>query len=153
MCFVKYTKITYTHRSTLELVLDWAGPYSLLSSEPITHYLKRQKQVQSKLVMPSNHLVLCCTPSPAFNLSPHQGLFQQVGSLDLVAKYQSFSISPSNDIQGCFPLGLTDLILQSEGLSRVFSITIQNRQFFRTHFKAQFQFFMSSRAWVDKCFL
>ena len=91
MCFVKYTKITYTHRSTLELVLDWAGPYNLLSSEPITHYLKRQKQVQSKLVMPSNHLVLCCAPSsPAFNLSQHRGLFQQVGSLDLVAKVSEF---------------------------------------------------------------
>ena len=70
-------------------------------------------------------------------------------------KFQCFrlSISPSNDIQGCFPLGLTDLILQSEGLSRAFSSTIQKHQFFSTHFKAQFQFLMSSRAWVDKCFL
>ena len=34
----------------------------------------------------------------------------------------SFSISPSNDIQDSFPLGLTGLIsLQSKGLSRVFN--------------------------------
>ena len=28
-----------------------------------------------ELVMPSNHLVLCCSSSPAFNISLHQGLF------------------------------------------------------------------------------
>ena len=36
-------------------------------------------------------------------------------------------------IQGWFPLGLTGLIsLQSKGLSRVFSITVQKHQFFST---------------------
>ena len=46
----------------------------------------------------------------------------------------SFSISPSMNIQGWFPLGLTGLIsLQSKGLSRVFSnITVQKHQFFGT---------------------
>ena len=46
----------------------------------------------------------------------------------------SFSISPSMNIQGWFPLGLTGLIsLQSKGLSRVFSnITVQTHQFFGT---------------------
>ena len=45
----------------------------------------------------------------------------------------SASVLPMN-IQGWFPLGLTDLIsLQSKGLSRVFSsIKIQNHQFFST---------------------
>ena len=45
----------------------------------------------------------------------------------------SASVFPVN-IQGWFPLGLTDLIfLQSKGLSRVFSNTkIQNHQFFST---------------------
>ena len=44
----------------------------------------------------------------------------------------SFSISPSNEIQGWFPLGLTGSIsLQSKGLSRVFSsTTIRKQQFF-----------------------
>ena len=44
----------------------------------------------------------------------------------------SFSISPSNEYSGWFPLGLTGLIsLQPKGLSRVFSsTTIQKHQFF-----------------------
>ena len=45
-----------------------------------------------------------------------------------------FHLQPSvlpMSIQGCFPLGLTGLILQSKGLSRVFSNTIvQKHQFF-----------------------
>ena len=46
----------------------------------------------------------------------------------------SFSISPSVNIQGLFPLRLTGLIsLKSKGLSRVFSSTIiQKHQFFST---------------------
>ena len=42
------------------------------------------------------------SPSPAFNLSQHLGLFQWVRSLHQVAKYRSFgfSISPSNEYSG-----------------------------------------------------
>ena len=43
----------------------------------------------------------------------------------------SFSISPSNEYSRLINLGLTDLIVQSRGLSRVFSrTTIQKQQFF-----------------------
>ena len=44
----------------------------------------------------------------------------------------SFSISPSNEYQGWFPLGLTDwLSSQSKGLSRIFSsTTVRKHQFF-----------------------
>ena len=47
-------------------------------------------------------------------------------------KYWSFSISPSNEYSGLFPLVLMGLIsLQSNGLSRVFSnTTVQKHQFF-----------------------
>ena len=38
--------------------------------------------------------------SPAFNLSQHQGLFQGVSASHQVAKYWSFSISPSNEYPG-----------------------------------------------------
>ena len=58
--------------------------------------------------MPSNHLILS-SPSPAFNLSQHQGLFQWVSSLHQMAKSirvsASVSVLPMN-IQGWFPLGL-----------------------------------------------
>ena len=61
-------------------------------------------------IQPSRPLL---SPSlPAFSLSQHQGLFQWVSSLHQVAKYWSFSfsISPSNEYLGLFPLGLTGLI-------------------------------------------
>ena len=43
------------------------------------------KLMSIELMMPSNHLILCC-PSPALNLSQHQGLFQGVNSSHQVAK-------------------------------------------------------------------
>ena len=91
------------------------------------------------------------SPSPAFNLSQHQGLFKWVSSSHQVAKVLEFqlqhqffpsggqsievsasaSVLPMN-IQDWFPLGWTGLIsLLSKGLSRVFSnTTVQKHQFF-----------------------
>ena len=54
-------------------------------------------------VMQSNHLILCCPPSPpACNLSQHQGLFQEVSSSIRWPKYWnfSFSIGPPNVYSG-----------------------------------------------------
>ena len=61
------------------------------------------------------------SPSPTFNFSQHQGLFQRVSSLHQMAKLLELQL----------PLGLTGLIsLQSKGLLRVFSnTTVQKRQF------------------------
>ena len=72
---------------------------------------------------------------PAFYLSRHQSLFQWVSSLHHVTKVSSAAsasapVLPIN-IQDWFVLGLTGLTLQSNGLSRVFSNTIdQKHQFF-----------------------
>ena len=86
-------------------------------------------------VMPSNHLILCCS----LLLLPSIFLSIRVFSNESVLhirwpKYWSFSlsISPSNEYSGLFPLGLIDLIsLQSQGLWRVFSnTTVQKHQFF-----------------------
>ena len=77
----------------------------------------------------SDHLILCHPSSPfAFNLSQHQGLFQWVGSLHQMAEVLQLPVN----IQGSFPLGLTDLIfLQSTGISNVFSsTTVWKLQFF-----------------------
>ena len=74
------------------------------------------------------------SPSPlALKLSEHQGLFQRllftsgeksIGASALV------SVFPMN-IQGSFPLGMTDLIFLSKLLSRVFfRTTVQKHQFF-----------------------
>ena len=76
------------------------------------------------------------SPSPlAFNLSQHQSLLQWLQFLASGGQSNgsfSFSISPTNEYSGQFPLGLTGLIsLQSKGLSRVFSkTTVQKHQFF-----------------------
>ena len=72
------------------------------------------------------------SPSPsAFNLSQNPGLFQSVLPIRW-PKYWSFSssISPSNEYSELISLGLTGLILQSKGLSRVFSnTTVWKHQF------------------------
>ena len=69
---------------------------------PILHYLLEFAQTHvhwvSDAIQPSHPLL---PPSPpALNLSQYQSLFQRVGSSDQVAKYWSFSISPSNEYSG-----------------------------------------------------
>ena len=80
-------------------------------------------------IQPS-HILLSASP-PAFNLSYHQGLLTRQF---FTSSGQSIGASASvlsMNIQGQFPLGLTGLILQSKGLSRVFSnTTVQKHQFF-----------------------
>ena len=61
-----------------------AAPQASLS---ITNSWSLPKLMSIESGMPSNHLILCCPPSPpALNLSQHQGLFQWVGSSHQVAK-------------------------------------------------------------------
>ena len=57
------------------------------ASLSITNSRSSPKPVSIELVMPSNHLTLCLSPSPpALNLSQHQGLFHWIGSSHQVAK-------------------------------------------------------------------
>ena len=93
-------------------------------------------------IQPSHPLL---SPSPpAFNLSLHQGLFQWVSSSHQVqnSKYWSFSfsISPSNEHAGLISFRMDWLdLLQSKGLSRVFSnTTVQKHQFFGAQLSSQF---------------
>ena len=51
-------------------------------------------------VIPSKHLIFCRPLLLLSSIFPSQGLFQQVGSLNQVAKYWSFSISSSNEYSG-----------------------------------------------------
>ena len=93
------------------------------------------KLMSIELVMPSNNLILCCPPLLLPSIFPTFRVFSSESALCIRwRKYWSFSfsISPSNEYSGWFPLGLTGLIsLQSKGLSRVFSNTpVQTHQFF-----------------------
>ena len=85
-------------------------------------------------VMPSNHLIPCHHLLLLPSIYPSIRVF----SNELVAhiRWQSIGASASAlvlpvNIQGWFPLGSCGLILQSKGLSRVFSnTTVQKHQFF-----------------------
>ena len=100
---------------------------------PVHHQLTEFTQTHVYWVQPSHPLL---SPSPALNLSKHQGLFKWVSSSYQVAKvlefqlqHQSFQWTPRR-----LPLGWTGWIsLQSKGLWRVFSkTTVQKHQVFGT---------------------
>ena len=103
---------------------------------PVHHQLPEFTQCMSiELVMPSNHLILCCPLLLLPSLFPSVRVFSNESALRIrCPKYGSFSfsISPSNDYSGLISFTLTSLIsLQSKGLSRVFSnTTVQKHQFF-----------------------
>ena len=105
------------------------------ASLSITNSCSLLKLMSIKSVMPSHHLMHCCSLCSCLQSFPASGSFpvsqffasggQSIGSL------ASTSILSMN-IQDWFPLGLTGWIsLQSKGLSRVFSsTTVQKHQFF-----------------------
>ena len=107
------------------------------ASLSITKSWSLLKLMFSELVMPSNHLILCCPllllPSifPASRSFPMNQFFTSSGQS--IEASVSLSVLPMN-IQDWFPLGLTGWIsLLSKGLSRAFSsTTVQKHQFFST---------------------
>ena len=93
------------------------------------------KFMSNELVIPSNHLILCCPLLLLPSIFPSIRVISNESALCIRwPKYWSFSMSPSSNIQGWFHLGLTGLIfLQSKGLSRVFSnTTVQKPEFVDT---------------------
>ena len=104
---------------------------------PVYHQLRELVQTHvhwvGDAIQPSHPL---SSPSPAFNLSQHQGLFKWISSSHQVAKILEFqfNISPSNEYSGLISFRWTGWIpLQSKGLSRVFSnTTVQKCQFLGT---------------------
>ena len=112
---------------------QWAAARQVSLSFTISQSLLKFMSIES--VMPSSHFNPLSPPSPAVDLSQHQGLFQWVGSSHQVAKVLEPALASflSVNIQGWFPLRLNGLIsLLSKGLSRVFSrTTVWKHQFFR----------------------
>ena len=82
---------------------DSLWPHELQHARvPVLHYLpefpKTHVHWVSDAIQPS-HPLSSASP-PAFSLSQHQGLFKWVSSSHKLAKYWSFSISPSNEHSG-----------------------------------------------------
>ena len=108
------------------------GPHQ--ASLSITNSWILLKLTSIKLVVPSNHLILCHPLLHLPSIFPIMRVFSNKSVLHIRwPKYWSFSsvaVLPVN-IQDWFPLGLTGCIsLQSKGLSRVFSnTTVQKHQF------------------------
>ena len=109
------------------------------ASLSITNSWNLLKLMSIELVMPSNHLILCCPLLLLPSIFPSIRVFSHESALHIRwPKYWSFSfnISSSNEYQDWFPLGWTGWIsLQSKGLSRVFSnMIVQKHQFFGAQF-------------------
>ena len=118
-------KVTHTC-STLCNPMDCSTP-----GLPVHHQWLKPTQIHvhwvSDAIQPSHPL---SSPSPTFNLSQHQGLFQSqffASGGQIIGVSASASVLPMNS-QGWSPLGWTGWIaLQSKGLSRgSSSTTVQN---------------------------
>ena len=104
---------------------------------PVINSQNLLKFMSFKLVMPSNHLILChpllLLPAifPIIRVFTVSQFFTSSGQS--IGASPSASVLPMN-IQDWYPLGVTGLIsLLSKGLSRVFSnATVQKDQFFGT---------------------
>jgi len=111
-------------------VMPWTAAHQDALSFTISQRLLKLMSIE--WVMSSNHRILYHSllflPSI---FSQHQELFYWVCIRWSEYWSFSFSISPSMNIHDWFPLGLTDLILQSKGLSRIFSnTTVKKHQVF-----------------------
>ena len=128
---------SFSSVQSLSCVWNFETPWTAArqASLSITNSQSLLKLMSLESIIQASHPL--SSPSLAFNLSQHQGLFKWVSSSHQVAKVLGVSASASvlpMNIQDWFPLGWTGWIfLQSKGLSRVFSNTIvQKQQFFST---------------------
>ena len=111
------------------------------ASLSITNTWSLLKLMSIELVMPSNHLILCHPLLLLPSIFPSIRIFSS--ELVLPIKWPKIGVSASAsvlpmNIQDWFHSGLTGLILQSKGLSRVFSnTTVQKHQFFSVQLSLQ----------------
>ena len=130
---IRQGSVQFSHSVISDSVTPWTA--ACQASLFITSSGSLLKLMSIELVMPSDHLILCCPFLLLPLIFPSIRVFSNESVLRIRwPKYWSFSfsISPSNEYSGLFPLGLTGWIsLQSKGLSIVFSnTTVQKHQFF-----------------------
>ena len=107
------------HQASLSITNSWSSP----------------KPMSIELVMPSNHLILCCPLLLLPSIFPSIRVFSNESALRIRwPKYWSFrfNISFSKEYPGLISFRMDWLdLLASKGLSRVFlNTTVQKHQFF-----------------------
>ena len=121
-CCLLFTFVVQSVSSVWLFATPWAAAHQASLSFTSSQSLFRFMPIES--VMLSNHLILCCPFSFCLHSFPASGSFPVSQLLasggQSIRASASASILPTN-IQGWLPSGLTGLILQSKGLSRVFS--------------------------------
>ena len=114
------TPWTAAHQASVSFTISWSLP----------------KLMSTELVIPSNHLILCCPLLLLLSAFPSIMVISSESTLHIRWPKSwsfSFSISPSNEYLGSISFRLTGFILLSKRLSRVFSrIKIWKHQFFGT---------------------
>ena len=137
-CSYAYSQVEaiFTFQFSRSVTSDSATPWTaaLQASLSIISSQSLLKLMSIKLVMPSNHLILCVPFSCCLQCFPASGSFpvsQLFASGGRIIGASASASVPPMDIWGSFPLGQTGLIsLQSKGHSRVFSsTTVQRYQF------------------------
>ena len=102
-----------------DFVTLWTAAHQASLSFTVSWSLVKLMSIES--MMPSNHFILCHPLLLPSIFSSIKVFSNESTPYIRWPKYWSFgfSVSPSSDIQGWFPLGLTSLILQFQGFSRV----------------------------------
>ena len=140
----RFNMYQFSSGQLLSCVQLFATPWTTArqASLSITNSWRLPKLISIESVMPSNHLILCCSLLLLPSIFPNIKVFSNESALRIRwPKYWSFSfnISPSNEHTGLISFRVDWLDLQSKGLSRVFSNTIvQKHQFFGTQLSLLF---------------
>ena len=121
--------------SASQSLLTLCDPMARQASLSITSSQSLLKLLSVDSVMPSNHLILCCSLFLLPSIFPSSLVFSNESVLHIRQPKDwsfSFSISPSSEYSGLISFRMTGWTsLQSKGLSRVFSnATVQKHQFF-----------------------
>ena len=128
----------YAVVQSLSHVYLFANPWNTVRQASLSSLFQSLLRLMFiELMIPPNHLPLCCPLMLLLSIFPSIWVFfQWIGCSHQVAKALELQLQHSlnipMNIQGWFPLGLTGLIsLLSKRLSRVFSnTTVQKHQFF-----------------------
>ena len=114
---------------------DSLQPHGLQASLSITNSHNLLKLTSIRLVMPSNHLILCRPPLLLPSIFPSIRVFSNESVLRIRWPKDwsfSFSISPSNEYSGLisFRIDQFDLLAVQGTLKSLFNTTVQKHQFF-----------------------